>query len=186
MIKPKAKKPHKEIGVKEVVDEEKLQLSTISQHLSEKSEVKPRISKSDEPMVRTKTTIKMTPSSQKSMVAQSLEKGTENKSEVQNTTISFESGAETLSSETNIAMTPSSQKSMVAQFLEKETETYNQNSVGTESETIIETIEMTPSSRKSMVSQFSEKGTGNESGVYDTKVSVANDLGTNISSVVEF
>ena len=143
MIKPKAKKPQKEIGVKEVVDEEKreLQLSTISQHLSEKSEVKPRISKSDEPMVRAKTTIKMT---------------------------------------------PSSQKSMVAQFLEKETETYNQNSIGTESETIIETIKMTPSSRKSMVSQFSEKGTGNESGVYDTKVSVASDLGTNISSVVEF
>ena len=87
LIKPKAKKPQKEIGVKEVVDEEKreLQLSTISQHLSEKSEVKPRISKSDEPMVRAKTTIKMTPSSQKSMVAQSLEKETENKSEVQNT-----------------------------------------------------------------------------------------------------
>jgi hypothetical protein len=148
-------------------------------------------------MVRTKTTIKMTPSSQKSMVAQSLEKGTENKSEVQNTksevqntTLAFESGTESLSSKTNITMTPSSRKSMVAQFLEKETETYDQDSttvsVGTESETIIETIKMTPSSRKSMVSQFSEKGTGNESGVYDNKVSVASDLGTNISSVVEF
>ena len=161
MIKPKAKKPQKEIGVKEVVDEEKreLQLSTISQHLSEKSEVKPRISKSDEPMVRAKTTIKMTPSSQKSMVAQSLEKETENKSEVQKTPSSqksmvaqfsekgtdkgskvqdtVRSGSETLHTGTTIPMTPSSRKSMDAQFLEKETETYYQDTGKSFSEVLI-------------------------------------------------
>ena len=75
-------------------------------------------------------------------------------------------------------------KSPVAQFIENESEAQDVTvSVGTDSETI---IAKTLSSQKSMVAQFSEKGTGNESGVYDTKVSVANDLGTNISSVVEF
>ena len=79
-------------------------------------------------MVHAKTTIKMTPSSQKSTVAQFSEKGTE----VQNTTLSFESGTETLSSETNITMTPSGRKSMVSQFSEKESKV--QDTVHSESE----------------------------------------------------
>ena len=83
-------------------------------------------------MVHAKTTIKMTPSSQKSTVAQFSEKGTE----VQNTTLSFESGTETLSSETNITMTPSGRKSMVSQFSKKETENESkvQDTVHSESE----------------------------------------------------
>jgi hypothetical protein len=94
--------PQEEIHVKEMVEEKKreLNLSTISKHLSEKSEVKPRISqefmddhevddqKSDVVEIASKnqldeTTIAMTPSSwkstlvsqasQKSMFEQSLE-----------------------------------------------------------------------------------------------------------------
>ena len=127
-------------------------------------------------MVHAKTTIKMTPSSQKSTVAQFSEKGTENKSEVQNTTLSFETGTETLSSETNITMTPSAgRKSMVSQFSKKETENESkvQDTVHGESETLRSgtTITMIPSSQKSMVAQFLEKGTGNESEVQDITVS---------------
>ena len=100
--------PQEEIDVKEVVDEEKreLQLSTISQHLSEKSEVKPRISqafmddhevvdqdldvvqiasksKPDEPIVSEPTSIAMTRSSWKStLVPQFFETDEAEKSEV--------------------------------------------------------------------------------------------------------
>ena len=100
--------PQEEIDVKEVVDEEKreLQLSTISQHLSEKSEVKPRISqefmddhevvdqdldvvqiasksKPDEPIVSVPTSIAMTRSSWKStLVPQFFETDEAEKSNV--------------------------------------------------------------------------------------------------------
>ena len=100
--------PQEEIDVKEVVDEEKreLQLSTISQHLSEKSEVKPRISqefmddhevvdqdldvvqiasksKPDEPIVSVPTSIAMTRSSWKStLVPQFFETDEAEKSKV--------------------------------------------------------------------------------------------------------
>ena len=130
-------------------------------------------------MVHAKTTIKMTPSSQKSAVAQFSEKGTENKSEVQNTTLPFESGTETLSSETNITMTPSAgRKSMVSQFSKKKTENESkvQDTVNSESET---TIIMTPSSQKSMVAHFLEKETENND--QDTTVSVGTESETIIA-----
>ena len=102
LIKPKAKKPQK---VREVVDKE-LQLSTISQHLSEKSEAEPRISqefmddhevvdqeldvvqkasksKPDEPIVSVPTSIAMTRSSWKStLVPQFFETDEAEKSKV--------------------------------------------------------------------------------------------------------
>ena len=100
--------PQEEIDVNEVVDEEKreLQLSTISQHLSEKSEVKPRInqefmddhevvdqeldvvqiaskSKPYEPIVSVLTSIAMTRSSWKStLVPQFFETDEAEKSKV--------------------------------------------------------------------------------------------------------
>jgi hypothetical protein len=66
--------------------------------------------------------------------------------------------------------------------LEKETETQDEHttvSVGTDPE-----IANTLSSQKSMIAQFSEKGTENESGVYDTKVSVESDLDAMIDEMI--
>ena len=79
-------------------------------------------------MFHGETTIAMTPSSRKSMVAQFFQKETENNEseEVQDTTtVSVESESEEpemVRGEMTIAMTPSSRKSMVAQFFEYETE----------------------------------------------------------------
>ena len=78
-------------------------------------------------MFHGETTIAMTPSSRKSMVAQFFQKETENNEseEVQDTTVSIESESEEpemVRGEMTIAMTPSSRKSMVAQFFENETE----------------------------------------------------------------
>ena len=111
LIKPESgdfAQPQEEIDVKEVADEEKreLQLSTISQHLSEKSEVEPRFSQEfmddhevvdqeldvvqiasknehDEPIVGVPTSIAMTRSSWKStLVPQFFETDEAEKSEV--------------------------------------------------------------------------------------------------------
>ena len=78
-------------------------------------------------MFHGETTIAMTPSSRKSMVAQFFQKETDNNEseEVQDTTVSVESDSEEpemVRGEMTIAMTPSSRKSMVAQFFENETE----------------------------------------------------------------
>ena len=69
------------------------------------------------------TTIAMTPSSRKSMVAQFFETEEDaDESEAQDNTVSVESESDEprIPFETTIAMTPSSRKSMVAKFFEDE------------------------------------------------------------------